>query len=151
MARQNVNPSPPQKPDELRILSRTEKLSLVRDFVSEAARRVGFDEESINKIALAVDEACTNIIKHSYKFATDKEITIRLLTNGKNFEVLIEDHGISFDPEKVQPPNMKEYLSQYRRGGLGMFLMRSLMDKVEYKAYPGLRNEVHLIKYLPSK
>jgi serine/threonine-protein kinase RsbW len=137
--------------DTLHILSRTEKLSLVRDFVSEAARRFGFDEESTNKIALAVDEACTNIIKHSYKFATDKDITVRIITNTRNFEVLIEDQGISFDPEKVQPPNMKEYLTQYRRGGLGMFLMRSLMDKVEYKVYPGLRNEVRLVKYRPSK
>jgi serine/threonine-protein kinase RsbW len=138
-------------PQELHILSRTEKLSLVRDFVSEAARKYGFDEESINKIALAVDEACTNIIKHSYKFATDKDITIRINSNTQYFEVLIEDKGISFDPEKVQPPNMKEYLTQYRRGGLGMFLMRSLMDKVEYRAYPGLRNEVRLVKTLPSK
>jgi serine/threonine-protein kinase RsbW len=138
-------------PNTLHILSRTEKLSLVRDFVSEAARKFGFDEESVNKIALAVDEACTNIIKHSYKFATDKDITIRINTTAKYFEVLIEDKGISFDPEKVQPPNMKEYLTQYRRGGLGMFLMRSLMDKVEYKVYPGSRNEVRLLKTRPSK
>jgi serine/threonine-protein kinase RsbW len=151
MAQSNVNPSPPMTPNTLHILSRTEKLSLVRDFVSEAARKFGFDEESVNKIALAVDEACTNIIKHSYKFATDKDITIRINSTAKYFEVLIEDQGISFDPEKVHPPNMKEYLTQYRRGGLGMFLMRSLMDKVEYKVYPGSRNEVRLLKTRPSK
>ena len=151
MARSSVHPFPQEKTASLTILSRTEKLSLVRDFISESARKFGFDEESINKIALAVDEACTNVIKHSYKFATDRDITIRVNANVDKFEVLIEDHGIAFDPEKIQPPNMKEYLSQYRRGGLGMFLMKSLMDKVEYKAYPGSRNEVRLIKYLTSK
>jgi len=151
MTRSSAHPIPPDKNTALTILSRTEKLSLVRDFVSESARKFGFDEESINKIALAVDEACTNVIKHSYKFATDKDITIRINATTDKFEVLIEDHGISFDPEKIQAPNMKEYLTQYRRGGLGMFLMKSLMDKVEYKAYPGSRNEVRLVKFLPSK
>jgi anti-sigma regulatory factor (Ser/Thr protein kinase) len=43
---------------------------------------------------------------------------------------------------------MKEYLSHYRHGGLGVYLMKSLMDKVEYKINSGRRNEVRMIKYL---
>ena len=130
------------------IKSRTEKLALVREFVSDAARRFGFDEEAINKIALAVDEACTNVIKHSYKFATDKDIDISVAAKGSSFEIVIRDQGKAFDPEAVKKPDMKEYLSQYRRGGLGMYLMRSLMDNVEYHALPGSKNEVRMSKTL---
>lgn len=135
----------------LNILSQTEKLSLVRDFVSEAAGECGFDVESINKIAIAVDEACTNIIKHSYEFASNKHIDITIMMNGTKFEIVIAHEGKSFHPESIKSPDMKEYLSHYRRGGLGMHLMRSLMDQVEYKIASGKQSEVHLIKFLPEK
>jgi serine/threonine-protein kinase RsbW len=135
----------------LTIESRTEKLSLVREVIAGTARAVGFDEEAANKIALAVDEACTNIIKHSYKFATDKEIKIFVYTNGGTFEIIIQDFGVAFDPEAIKSPNMREYLSQYRRGGLGVYLMKSLMDRVEYNVVPGEKNEVRLTKSLPRK
>lgn len=136
---------------KLVIQSQTERLSSVREFISEAARRHGFDEETVNKIALAVDEACTNVIKHAYKYATDKNIEIRISTNKSSFEVTISDDGIAFSAEAIPTPDMGQYLREYRRGGLGMYLMRSLMDKVEYTARPGKRNEVRLIKFLPAR
>ncbi len=135
----------------LTVQSQTEKLYLVRDFISGAAREFGFDNESVDKITLAVDEACTNVIKHSYKLATDQEIEITIDTRNGAFEVVISDRGISFDPDAIHNPDMKEYLRQYKKGGLGMYLMRSLMDKIEYKSYAGKKNEMRLIKYLPVK
>lgn len=143
-----AHPTPRDGTASMTIKSRTEKLALVREFVSDAARQFGFDEEAINKIALAVDEACTNVIKHSYKFATDKDIDISVAAKGSSFEIVIRDQGKAFDPEAIKQPDMKEYLSQYRRGGLGMYLMRSLMDKVEYHAIPGQKNEVRMSKSL---
>jgi len=135
----------------LTIPSRTEQLFMVRSFVADAAHAFGFDEESMNKISIAVAEACTNIIKHSYEFAPNKEIDITIIMNGSKFEVVISHRGKSFDPDAVKSPNMKEYLSHYRKGGLGMHLMRSLMDAVEYKILANMRNEVHLVKFLPVK
>jgi serine/threonine-protein kinase RsbW len=134
----------------LTIESRTEKLRLVREFIADAARDFGFDIESVHKIALAVDEACTNVIKHSYRFAEDQEIEVAVHTRNGAFEVIIYDRGISFDPNAVHNPDMKEYLQHYRKGGLGMYLMRSLMDKIEYKSAAQNRNEMHLTKYLRS-
>lgn len=135
----------------LTIPSKTEKLRYVREVVSDAARRSGFDEESVNKIALAVDEACTNVIKHSYEFAPDKRIDISIAADDGMFEVVITHGGKMFDPQAIRPPDMREYMAHYRRGGLGMHLMRSLMDKVEYKRISEKKNEVHLIKRIPTK
>lgn len=135
----------------MNILSQTDKLKSVRDFVAEAAAEFGFDEETVNKISIAVDEACTNIIKHSYEFAQNGEIEIAIETGRGKFEVIVSHNGKSFDPDEIKPPDMKEYLEHYRRGGLGMHLMRSLMDRVEYTPAGGKRNEVHLIKYFPVK
>jgi serine/threonine-protein kinase RsbW len=136
--------------ERLHILSQTGKLNIVRRFILEAALRFGFDEESASKIMLAVDEACTNIIKHSYEFATTKGIDLEILTRDRQFEVVIIHRGKPFDPDSVKTPDMKMYFSQFRRGGLGIHLMRSLMDKVEYKSFADNRNEVHLVKFLTS-
>ncbi len=136
---------------QLKIKSQTEKLHLVRDFVSEAAREFGFDEETVSKIALAVDEACTNIIKHSYNYASNKDIEVKILTTNGTFEVVISHSGKSFDPAAIKAPDMREYLSHYRHGGLGMHLMRSLMDKIEYKKFSEEKSEVHLVKNMSSR
>ncbi len=133
------------------VLSRTDHLLEVRDFVSDAARQFGFGEEDVANIVLAVDEACTNIIKHAYQYAPDKEIFIAILRNNGTFEVKIKDSGKSFNPDVLRPPDLKRNLSHHRRGGLGVYLMKKLMDKVEYSFAAGNNNEVKLVKYLSKK
>lgn len=132
----------------LHIDSKTEELVAVREFVSGAAREFGFQDEDVSKIALAVDEACTNIIKHAYKFDPTKHISVSIRHRNGAFVIVIVDTGKAFDPQGVRTPDMQEYLTHYRRGGLGVHLMRSLMDKVEYDISPGKQNEVRLTKYL---
>lgn len=133
----------------LNIESRTERLIAVREFISVAAREFGFTDEEVSKIALAVDEACTNIIKHAYKYDPNYNISVTISTHNGAFEIAIRDTGRDFRPEAIPTPDMKEYLEHYRHGGLGVYLMRSLMDKVEYNIRPGKMNEVRLTKFLP--
>lgn len=130
------------------ILSSTDNLLEMREFVSDAARRFGFPDEETSKIALAVDEACTNIIKHAYQNRSDKRIQVTIIREANKFEIRIVDEGKTFDPETIKPLNLKEHLSHYRRGGLGVYLMRTLMDKVEYGTISGNKNEVRLTKFL---
>ena len=98
----------------LTIQSQTENLRLVREFISKNARDFGFDEESVDKISLAVDEACTNIIKHSYEYASNKDIEIVVMTRPGQFEIIISDRGKSFDPSMVKIPDMKEYIRKLK-------------------------------------
>ena len=132
------------------IKSKTEHLLDVREFVSSAAQRLGFSDEETSKIVLAVDEACTNIIKHAYQYDPNKEIRISINTTKGALEILIEDEGKSFNPLAVKPPDLKQHLQQFRRGGLGVYLMKTLMDEVEYNLNPGKKNVVRLLKYLPQ-
>ena len=133
------------------VLSRTDHLLEVRDFVSDAARQFGFGEEDVANIVLAVDEACTNIIKHAYQYAPDKKIFIAIHRNNGTFEVRIKDNGKNFDPDALKAPDLKRNLSHHRRGGLGVYLMKKLMDRVEYNFEAGQSNEVSLVKYLSKK
>ena len=68
----------------------------------------------------------------------------------KKFSVIIKDKGKYFEPKEICPPDMREYLKQYKVGGLGIHLMKSLMDEIKYKIQPGVQNEVKLVKYLPG-
>lgn len=127
------------------IPSQTERLNDVREFVSSSARVHGFSEDDINKITIAVDEACTNIIKHGYNYSPDKNIDVEIVRKGKDFEILISDKGVKFDPQAIPSPDMKDYLSHYRRGGLGVYLMKRIMDKVEFNFHSN-KNVLRMIK-----
>ncbi|MBI4419042.1 MAG: ATP-binding protein [Ignavibacteriales bacterium] len=130
------------------IPSKTGKLLEVREFVASEARAFGFSDEDISKIALAVDEACTNIIRHAYQNDPNRAISITIQKKRDRFEVSIVDDGKKFDPAVLKPLNLKEHLTQYRRGGLGVYLMKTLMDKVEYNTLGDKKNEVRLTKFL---
>ncbi|GAB4290962.1 MAG: anti-sigma B factor RsbW [Ignavibacteriaceae bacterium] len=134
------------KRKELTVNSRTENLSAIRDFVRASAKEAGIKTDIIDNIMLAVDEACTNIIKHAYNFFPDGKIKIQLSYNKKKFSVLITDYGSSFHPEKIPDPDLKVYFEQHRVGGLGMYLMKTLMDEVKYESVPGKYNQVLLSK-----
>ncbi|MFA3782555.1 ATP-binding protein [Melioribacteraceae bacterium 4301-Me] len=129
------------------VKSTTENLSLVRKFTKDAALYCGFDEDTASKIVLAVDEACTNIIKHAYKYSPQGEIFISINFVSPKFTVTITDKGNHFNPELVPVPNIKEYYKLKKVGGLGIFLMKKLMDEVSYSSIENT-NKVVLTKYL---
>lgn len=135
---------------ELLVKSTTDNLATIRDFVKSAANQSGFSEDSTGKIILAVDEACTNIIKHAYKYSPEGNILIKVKFNDPKFSISITDDGSHFDPNKVPEPDLREYYKQKRVGGLGMFLIKKLMDEVNYSTLSGNKNQVILVKYLPN-
>ncbi|MFH0736272.1 MAG: ATP-binding protein [bacterium] len=134
--------------NELSVNSTTENLSLIRDFIKNNAIDVGFNEDSIGKITLAVDEACTNIIKHAYKYEISGQINITVNFSNQKFTVTIVDNGSHFNPAVIPDPDLKIYHQQRKTGGLGMFLMKKLMDEVNYENLEDNRNQVVLVKYL---
>ena len=131
---------------ELTVKSQTENLSEIRDFVSENALEAGIPSSTIDNIILAVDEACTNIIKHAYKLSPKGEIIIRIDYDEEKFTITIIDYGKSFEPDRIPRPDLQKYYLEHRVGGLGMYLMKSLMDNVEYITVPGKYNQVLLSK-----
>jgi len=136
---------------KLRIPSQTDNLELIREFVSKVASKVGFGGDDVSKIELAVDEACSNVIKHAYQKDPSKPIDIAMKIDLNKFTIVITDRGRGFDPAKLKMPDMKEYLAELRVGGLGIYLMRSLMDEVDYEIKPGVRNKVTMVKYFLDK
>ncbi|HEY9764877.1 MAG TPA: ATP-binding protein [Chroococcales cyanobacterium] len=128
----------------------TVSLAAIRAFVRDKSSSIGFEAEDLDKIELAVDEACANVIEHAYPPGTVIEDGIHLclqLEYGK-LTIVITDRGDAFDPATLKSPDMNEYLAEFRIGGLGVYLMKTLMDQVDYDIQPGVCNEVKLVKYL---
>lgn len=134
------------KQKQLVVKGKTNNLSMIRDFVFTTATNIGIRQEIIDNIILAVDEACTNIIKHAYKSIKEGEIIVKLEYSDKKFTVIIKDYGAPFRPETIPDPDLQTYYRQHRVGGLGMYLMKSLMDDVKYISIPGKYNQVRLSK-----
>jgi len=131
----------------LKIPSVTENLQLIRDFVLKIADNAGFNDENQEKIALAVDEACTNVIKHAHKFDSRRLIDVFVQTDPNKIKITITDRGRGFDPRKIKDPDLKKFVKESRHGGLGIYLIKTLMDDVHFEFNPGVKNQVQLTKY----
>ncbi len=137
---------------KLRIPSQTDNLELIRYFVGRVAEKVGFDDEDVGKIELACDEACTNVIKHAYSDRSQHQsLDIAIKLDYQKLTLIVTDHGKGFDPQAIKIPDMKEYLAELKVGGLGIYLMKTLMDEVTYDIKPGLHNQVSMVKYFIHK
>ncbi len=133
---------------KLNVFSKTENLSVIREFLRKFSLSAGFSKKEIQDIILAVDEACTNIIKHAYHSDPNGQINIELKFTNDLLSIKITDFGSSFRPEKIMNPDFPKYFEQKRIGGLGMYLMKTLMDDVKYTSVPGKYNQVYLSKQL---
>ena len=129
----------------LHISASTNELEQIRNFVAGHARDFGFGETDVNDITLAVDEACTNIIKHAYEWKKGKPIHIQIGMRENEMLVSIIDEGKPFKPDKYKVPTTEEQLSRKKRSGYGILLIRKLMDHVEYRNRKS-RNEIRMTK-----
>ncbi len=118
---------------ELRVPADEGQLSKVRDFVSTCCDEAGFSSRETNNTKLAVDEACTNIIKHAYSEVVG-EIHIKAEISSGNISIRLFDTGERFDFAGVKDPDLDQYVETGRKGGLGVFLINRLMDEVQYRA-----------------
>lgn len=113
---------------QFRLSSDPKMLKIVRAGIAHLCDLIGFTPEQRNQTMLAVDEACSNIIKYAYEGKTDQLIiiTARLIENG--IQVMLRDFGKKADEDFIKPRD----LDDVRPGGLGVHLIRSTMDAVSY-------------------
>lgn len=131
----------------LSVAASTEHLAEVRDFVAAHAQKTGLTAKEISEIKLAVDEAYTNIIKHAYKNSPEQKVNIEIGSDGKQLWISLIDEGRSFDPTTYSEPDILQRVKQKKRGGMGVYLIKKLMDQVQYTR-KGQSNEIRMVKNL---
>ena len=135
---------------KLRIPAEEVHLSQVREFITEISSSLGFDAKDINSIKLAVDEGCTNIIRHAYRGVESGFIDILAIVKPTAVSFVLIDEGKSFDFKRASDPNLQTYMRIGKKGGLGIFLMKKLMDDIEYHV-TNRGNELWLTKKRPHQ
>lgn len=118
--------------DTLKVASKLSELNKIRAFLKRNLQVLNVSEEDFYIIELSLLEICINIIRYAYP---EKKGLIFLKTWRENAKVYIEikDDGIHFDPRDSKNPDIQELVKSGKKGGLGVFLTRKLMDGLTYK------------------
>lgn len=131
--------------DSLRIAAELNNLAEIRCFVQETASALGADPAVIPNVILAVDEAVSNVIAHGYQ-GQGGNIEIEVSREGNVLVIRLRDEAPPFDPTSVPPPDLTLPLEQRAPGGLGIHLIRQLMDEMIHRVTPQGGNELTLVK-----
>jgi anti-sigma regulatory factor (Ser/Thr protein kinase) len=119
------------------------KLPRFRNFVAEVCQAWKVDKRISENLQLAVDEICSNLILHGYKGPKEGDIVLSLNKLKDGVQVQIEDGGIPFDPSFFDPPELGEKIEDRKIGGLGVYMVRELVDELSYNSKKG-RNRLVL-------
>lgn len=125
---------------EMNMPSKPEYVGVIRLTVSAIANRMGFDIEEIEDIKVAVAEGCTNAIKHGL----DNNFNIKFEVSEDSLSIIIQDKGKGCNLEEIKEPDLLDP----KESGLGLFIIKSLMDEVDFISQEGSGFELKMIKYL---
>lgn len=124
-----------------------ESLPAISEFVTRNAREAGLNSKEVYAVELAVDEACTNIIEHAYRETYSGEIVCSCQPVKQGLKIVLSDRGETFDPKSVPEPDPTVPLEQVSPRGAGLFLMRKMMDEVEFAFDPVNGNVLTMVKH----
>ncbi len=129
--------------------AKLENLEKMFAFLREGASKQGFDAKMTSRIQLACEEALVNVINYAYPDKNGNlEITYDNRESGLQIEII--DNGIAFDPLSLPDPDITAPMEERRIGGLGIFMMKKIMDCVTYRR-DAERNILTLVKLVPSE
>ncbi len=145
----NVNDDEPLKFKRIKVDSAKRHIKRIRDEVDIIGKEMGFDDEALFNLKLAINEAHANVIEHAYGGSEHGDIIFSFFIFKDRLEVVIKDFGPGMDQKTTKG---KEHLDELEGSGLGVFLIHSIMDKVDYQRNIKIGTELHLTKFLnPEK
>jgi len=125
-------------------LSEIERVNKIIDAVT---KKLNIKPKIIFSLHLTIDELITNIISYGYPDDQTHEIDISLIYNKDNIGLIIEDKAQPFNPLEIPDPDIDQSVEKRKIGGLGIYLVKELMDSMEYK-YEAGKNILKIIKKL---
>ena len=126
---------------EIKISNDLNEISVLASFI-ELGEELSLSFETTMNINLALEEAVANIIMYAYPTQEQHTILLRVTYSEKQLVFLLTDKGASFDPTQVDEVDVTLSLEERPIGGLGIFLIRSIMNEISYQR---IDNENHLI------
>ena len=118
------------------------------DFVRSIGANLSFKDKIINDLELVIYEACANIIEHAYDFDKRKLIKLLLFYDYKNFTVVINDYGKSFDLKDIPRIDIENVIEKGQTRGLGLHMIFKVMDDVKYGKTKKFGNVLKMTKLI---
>jgi len=132
----------------LRVKNQLAELDRMSSVVQDLTTRYALPEKTGFEVTLALDEVLTNIISYAYADDAEHEILVQLSLDDSELRIQVEDDGQPFDPLGLPPPDLDLSVDHRPIGGLGVHLVRRVMDGLEYRRESG-RNILVMVKRLP--
>ena len=133
------------KPIEVHIPSVIGYEKVAMDSGAAVAKLMGFDQSRIEDLKTAISEACTNAMEHGNRLKKDTMVLVTLKMNKESLEVNVEDKGQGLK-KRPQTPNIEDQISdQNDCRGWGIFLIKNLVDEVEFKSVPKGGNVTRMV------
>jgi anti-sigma regulatory factor (Ser/Thr protein kinase) len=127
----------------LTLANRMDEVPRLVALLESFGARAGLSDDLTFRLTVTIDEAITNIIEHAYDDAASHDIGLSVTWDGAALTAVIEDDGRSFDPRQVPRPDVNAPLDERKSGGLGVYLVRTLVQDVDYRR-AGSRNVLTL-------
>ena len=138
---------------EMKIPAKPEYISVARLTISGIASRIGFSFDDIEDLKIVISEACTNAVHHAYGELEEGDIKIGFGLFEDRIELVVADNGQSGDFEEIRqgigPYGKEENVELLREGGLGLYLIESLMDEVKIHQHQGVT--IFMTKYVQGE
>lgn len=129
----------------LEVEAKESELLAIKDFIQRICDAAGCNNREAANVKLAVDEACTNIIRHAYEGKAGGKINLEAGVGSRDLKIIIRDRGRTFDIRSVKDPDLERYVEIGKKGGLGLWLIRKVMDSVSYERV-GEENVLTLVR-----
>jgi sigma-B regulation protein RsbU (phosphoserine phosphatase) len=133
--------------EKLELTNNVRQVPELGNFVKSLSTRLGIERDQVDKIRLAVEEAVVNVMSYAYPPQTKGEISVEARSDGKVLRFIITDVGVAFDPTQVLRADTTLPIEERPIGGLGILLMREMMDTINYERVNG-KNILTLIKII---
>ena len=123
--------------EELTLHNDVKEVEALGPFVKQIAEQLGIEKSLAGKLRLALEEAVVNVMEYAYPKGTKGEVNVRATSNGNRLKFIITDSGVSFDPTEVEAADTTLSAEERPVGGLGILLVRELMDSINYERIDG--------------
>jgi len=123
--------------EDLVLQNDVKQVGRLNSLVMEVADRLNIKKQLANKLKLAVEEAVVNVMEYAYPAGTTGDIHIHISSNGRRLKFVITDSGASFNPTEASAADTSLTAEERPVGGLGIFLVRNLMDSINYERIDG--------------
>jgi serine/threonine-protein kinase RsbW len=123
-------------------------LSKARNFISSKAKEAGADESDITKVEISCDEWCANIIEHGMGLGDNRGFTVECREENGKFMIIYENEGERFNPIEQDDVDINDHFSQSKERGLGIYIMKEMMDEIHYDYIGDSINRLTLVKYI---